>query len=141
MTYQELQKQQIDYLESVAHSSEFPASVVTPVEDYSNDQRRYLTITAHPSPEIVNNIVSTFIAELKNANPDQYYCDPSSLHFTILSIRLFLDGNNFESIQLTDIAKVASTVFANHPAFNFNMYRIDVNFYTIKFHNWLSQFW
>lgn len=121
MNYQELQKQQIDYLESLACSDHFPASVVEPVADYVNDNRKYLTIAAYPTPEILKSITTRFVSDLQAADNQPYYCEPDSLHFTILSIKLFEDGGNFDAVRVAEIIEATKKVFATQPSFEFTM--------------------
>ena len=104
----------MDELESYKCSKSFPASMVVPVEDYASDTRKYLTFVALPTPEIISEIYTNFVAELQAADPDQYFCRPESLHFTILSIRLFEDGSNFDQEKINQIIDVAQKVFAKH---------------------------
>ncbi len=121
MHYRELQKQQMDELETHKCSSDFPASIVAPVEDYANDQRKYLTIVAHPTKKLISKITNEFVRDLKKADPSQYYCEPDSLHFTILSIKLFEDGGNFSPEIIAEIIKVTNAVFSSHHPFIFKM--------------------
>lgn len=108
LSYQQKQLRLFSKLEKQFRQGQTPATLVTPSADYTDDKRICLTSVVFIPKNLQKVILEKIIKPLKNADPNQYYYLPQSLHLTIQNIRtvnlplLFTDG---------DIEKV-KTVFA-----------------------------
>ena len=88
-------------------------------EDYSidlnidnpSDKRFGLTVIIKPQMEIQKNIKS-FLNELKNIEPEQYYYSNADLHVTVLSIISCYEGFNLEDINVNDYSKIITESLA-----------------------------
>ena len=66
--------------------------------DAENDNRFGITLLIRP-PESINNKIQSFLNELKNADPTQYYYPNSDMHITVLSIISCYDGFSLNQIN------------------------------------------
>ena len=66
----------------------------------NTDSRLGLTLLLRPSEKIITSI-QTFIAELKEIEPNQYYYPDSDIHITVLSLISCYEGLSLDKIDAT----------------------------------------
>lgn len=73
--------------------------------DASDDDRRGITLVIRPDMEIKNNIQS-FLADLKDIEPEQYYYPNSDIHITLMSVISCYKGFGLSQISISDYVEV-----------------------------------
>ncbi|MDI1307447.1 MAG: mutarotase [bacterium] len=73
--------------------------------DSLSDNRFGITLLIRPNSETKKNIQS-FLDELKQIDPEQYYYPSSDIHITVLSIISCYDGFDLETISIPDYVAI-----------------------------------
>jgi len=79
--------------------------VIDPLIDSSTDNRFGLTLLFR-TDDTINNQIQSFLSDLKNIEPNQYYYPNSDIHVTVLSIISCYSGFNLEQISIDDYRDV-----------------------------------
>lgn len=84
--------------------------------DAHNDFRFGITLLIRPDEKTKTNIQS-FLNEVKQVSPHQYYYQNSDIHVTVISIISCYEGFKLDSINIEDYIKVVSRVLTNRKRF------------------------
>ena len=117
--YQQKQKELFDKIENDFKEGKNPSTLVSPVEDYANDDQICLTSSVFPPKEMQDIIIKEIINPLKEADNKQYYYLPESLHLTIQNIRTVNKPVLYTDEDIEKTKKVFSRVLSKYKKFNF----------------------
>lgn len=121
--YQEKQLQIISKLENQISTNNGNFSVVTPVNDFENDERMCLTSVHLPSDSFKEQI-QELIKPLREKYPEHYYYKPESTHITIKNIRVINNPPHFDNKEIETAKKIFSEVVPTHNKFNAYYFRL-----------------
>ncbi|SER54872.1 2'-5' RNA ligase family protein [Pedobacter rhizosphaerae] len=84
--------------------------------DSKSDNRFGITLVIRPDEHTKNNI-QTFLTELKNIDPNQYFYTNEDIHITLMSIISCYDGFNVNDILIDDYIKLIKVAIGKQEAF------------------------
>ncbi|MFV5684338.1 2'-5' RNA ligase family protein [Flavobacterium sp. GB2R13] len=87
--------------------------------DSLSDNRFGITLLIRPDSQTKKNI-QTFLDELKQIDPGQYYYPSSDIHITVLSIISCYDGFNLETISIPDYVAIIEKSLVGIPDITIN---------------------
>ena len=87
--------------------------------DSESDDRYGITLLIRP-PENIKNSIQTFLNNLKQIEPNQYYYRNSDIHITVMSIISCYSGFKLTQINLAEYLKVIAKSLENKNNFSIN---------------------
>jgi 2'-5' RNA ligase len=84
--------------------------------DSKSDNRFGITLVIRPDEQTKNNI-QTFLTELKNIDPNQYFYSNEDIHVTLMSIISCYDGFNINNICIDDYIQLIKAAVGKQEAF------------------------
>jgi len=90
------------------------------------DQRRGLTLIFRPPAELIQAIRS-FLDELRQMEPDQYYYPETDLHFTVLSLFTATEDHQREYDRLKNYQAAVENTLKDIPPFEFQVSGLTVS--------------
>jgi len=122
--YQTKQLELISKIEESFKKGQQISTLVTPVSDYTNDNRICLTTVAFIPQDIEKKIINDIINPLKMADPVQYFYIPNSFHITINNIRTIENPPLFNDEDIEKACEVFGKVIPKYHPFTVDLKRL-----------------
>ncbi|RZJ71689.1 MAG: mutarotase [Flavobacterium sp.] len=90
---------------------------IDPLLSTENDHRFGITLVARPDEQTKAKIQS-FLSEVKEVEPHQYYYQNSDIHITVMSIISCYVGFKLEKIEIQDYIEIVNNVLKKYKSFS-----------------------
>lgn len=125
LTNHQLKQQEIvDQIALKIRNNSLSISNVSPVDNYSTDQRICFTSIHFPHQTLLNKVQDELISSLKKIEPTLYYYPNDGLHITIKNIRTISNPPSFTEKDINKAKKVFDDVISSHHKFSVYFYRL-----------------
>ncbi|MBI2326837.1 hypothetical protein HYU92_00810 [Candidatus Curtissbacteria bacterium] len=121
ISYQKKQFELFEKLEGKFKQGKIPTTIVEPVADYANDNRIGLTSVIFIPENLQKIIVSKIIEPLREADSNQYFYLPRSLHLTIQNIRTISDPPLFTDEDVEKAKTAFDQIIPKHKELEFTV--------------------
>ncbi len=113
----------INEVENQIKNNCLQSSIVTPIEDFTNDPHICLTSIHFPHYDFINYVQQSLIKPLRKIDPRQYYYEPSSIHITIKNVRTINNPPHFSQDDIVKVKNFFTDVVPQYKQFKVYFYR------------------
>lgn len=120
-SYQKKQKTLFDEIEKKFKQGLSPSTLVSPVDDYENDNQLCLTSVVFLPEDLQKDIYKNLVEPLKRLDANQYFFLPKSLHLTIQNIKTIHHPPLFNSDDIAKVKDAFNQIIPKYKSFSFEL--------------------